>query len=405
LQVDQVPAKSRGRKPAAKKEPEKIIRSKSTSRSRSKPKSATPPISKDPVPKKTRGRSKTSRKEPDATESKATRATKRSRMQDDATEQPARKTARASSTNQPKRTTRSRSGSKGEINKLVGKRLDADLRLEADQHNLVRSLPFDPCKFTDGLSVYDTPSRDNVLEAPEYVSDIFQRLYHAEVRLWFRARVHASYYCHGLQFFSHFLSRLCFTQTKSRPHPYMHNQQSLTTTMRAILIDWLVEVHMKFRLVPETLYLGVNILDRYLSLVQIDRAQLQLVGVTSLFIACKYEEIYPPEVRDCVYITDRGFTRQQVLDMETAILNNLEFKISVPTGHPFLHRFLFITQATELVSIAATYYMERVLQEHDFLAFRPSVIAAAAVCLALNHPEIRQGDNLSEDGPGMVRIP
>ena len=70
--------------------------------------------------------------------------------------------------------------------------------------------------------------------------------------------------------------------------------------MRAILIDWLVEVHMKFRLVPETLYLCVNIIDRYCSIQEVRRSQLQLVGVTALFLACKYEEIYPPEVRDCV---------------------------------------------------------------------------------------------------------
>jgi hypothetical protein len=71
----------------------------------------------------------------------------------------------------------------------------------------------------------------------------------------------------------------------------MHKQTTLTVTMRAILVDWLVEVHMKFRLVPETLYLCINILDRYLSIVDVERSKLQLVGVTALFIACKYEEI------------------------------------------------------------------------------------------------------------------
>jgi hypothetical protein len=173
--------------------------------------------------------------------------------------------------------------------------------------------------------------------------------------------------------------------------------------MRAILVDWLVEVHMKFRLVPETLYLCINILDRYLSIVDVERSKLQLVGVTALFIACKYEEIYPPEVRDCVYITDRGFTRQEVLNMENEILTKLCFKISVSTGHPFLQRFLFITNATTTMKFAANYYMERVLQEHEFLAFRPSIIAAAAVCLALNHPGIRENDSLTVENPGVVR--
>jgi hypothetical protein len=175
--------------------------------------------------------------------------------------------------------------------------------------------------------------------------------------------------------------------------------------MRAILVDWLVEVHMKFRLVTETLYLCVNILDRYLSLVDVERSRLQLVGVTALFIAAKYEEIYPPEVRDCVYITDRGFTRQEVLNMENEILSKLHFKMSVPTGHPFIKRFLFITNATKMMNYAAHYYMERVLQEHELLAYPPSIVAAAAVCLAINHPGIRENDYLSTTNkPGVVRF-
>jgi hypothetical protein len=104
-----------------------------------------------------------------------------------------------------------------------------------------------------------------------------------------------------------------------------------------------------------------------------------------------------------VYITDRGFTRQEVLNMENEILTKLCFKISVSTGHPFLQRFLFITNATTTMKFAANYYMERVLQEHEFLAFRPSIIAAAAVCLALNHPGIRENDSLTVENPGVVR--
>ena len=72
---------------------------------------------------------------------------------------------------------------------------------------------------------------------------------------------------------------------------------SPTPQMRAILVDWLVEVHMKFNLVSETLYLCINVIDRYCEIVNVPRAKLQLVGVTALLIACKYEEIYPPEVR------------------------------------------------------------------------------------------------------------
>jgi len=167
--------------------------------------------------------------------------------------------------------------------------------------------------------------------------------------------------------------------------------------MRAILIDWLVEVHMKFRLLPETLYLCVNIIDRYLSLEQVYRNRLQLVGVTSLLIACKYEEMYPPEVKDCVYITDRAYTRQDVLDMEANIVKVLRFSLTVPTGHPFLQRFLYITESSALVRNLANYYMERMLQEHSALEFKPSLLAAAAVCLANSNPDRLDCEGFSEE--------
>jgi cyclin B len=182
----------------------------------------------------------------------------------------------------------------------------------------------------------------------------------------------------------------------------MENQGEITPAMRAILIDWLVEVHMKFRLSPATLYLCINIIDRYCSRTPVQRRKLQLVGVTALLVACKYEEIYPPEVRDCVYITDRTYTRQEVLDMEQDIVRHLEFKFTVPTAYPFLIRFLRITRATELTKLAANYYMERSLQEYQFFKFRPSLVAATAVCLALNNPDIRLEEGKTGPSPGIV---
>lgn len=87
---------------------------------------------------------------------------------------------------------------------------------------------------------------------------------------------------------------------------YMKQQSDINEKMRGILVDWLIEVHLKFKLLPETLYLTVSTIDRYLSLADVHRSKLQLVGVTAMLIACKYEEIYPPEVRDFVYITDKA---------------------------------------------------------------------------------------------------
>ncbi|KAG9141546.1 hypothetical protein Leryth_019066 [Lithospermum erythrorhizon] len=85
-------------------------------------------------------------------------------------------------------------------------------------------------------------------------------------------------------------------ETETRVHDYIDSQHELNAKMRAILIDWLVEVHTKFELNPETLYLTVNIVDRYLAKKQTSRRELQLVGLGSMLIASKYEEIWAPEV-------------------------------------------------------------------------------------------------------------
>ena len=86
-------------------------------------------------------------------------------------------------------------------------------------------------------------------------------------------------------------------------------------------------MHSKFKLMPETLYLTIDLLDRYLQKMAVRRNKLQQVGVTCLFIASKYEEIHPPEIRDLVYITDRSSSRDDIIETEIEILNALEFEI------------------------------------------------------------------------------
>ena len=107
----------------------------------------------------------------------------------------------------------------------------------------------------------------------------------------------------------------------------MKSQSDINESMRAILVDWMVEVHLKFKLLSETLFLTVNIIDRYLSLKGISRQRLQLVGVAAMLISTKYEEIYPPTVKDFVYITDEAYTKEEVLEMESDILQTLDFDL------------------------------------------------------------------------------
>lgn len=101
---------------------------------------------------------------------------------------------------------------------------------------------------------------------------------------------------------------------KNRPLvDYMFKQRDINHSMRAILVDWLVEVAEEYRLHPRTLYLSVAYIDRFLSEMSVQRGKLQLVGVTCMLLASKYEEIYPPAVDEFVYITDNTYKREQVL--------------------------------------------------------------------------------------------
>ena len=110
--------------------------------------------------------------------------------------------------------------------------------------------------------------------------------------------------------------------------------------MRNLLIDWLVEVHQQFSLLQETLFLTVSIIDRYLSVDAhtVSTKHLQLVGVTSMFIASKYEEMYPPEISDFVYITDKAYSESQIRKMEITIMKALDFDFGRPLPINFLRR-------------------------------------------------------------------
>ncbi|KAK3236573.1 hypothetical protein CYMTET_53294 [Cymbomonas tetramitiformis] len=164
---------------------------------------------------------------------------------------------------------------------------------------------------------------------------------------------------------------------------YMGNQKDINEKMRSILIDWLVEVHLKFKLMPETLFLTTNLIDRFLQKEQVTRKNLQLVGMTSMLLAAKYEEIWAPEVKDFVYISDKAYNRTQILDMEKLMLRRLKFNLTVPTAYHFLARFLKAAGADKQCELLAMYLTELSALDYSMLKFSASLLSAAAVYTAL----------------------
>ena len=118
---------------------------------------------------------------------------------------------------------------------------------------------------------------------------------------------------------------------------YLQKKQTeIKDTSRGFLVEWIIDVHRKFRLLPETLYVTINIIDRYLSIKEIKKSQLHLLGVTALLISTKYEEIYPPELKDLLNISENKFKKEEVLKMENQILSALEFNFGSPSALRFL---------------------------------------------------------------------
>lgn len=191
--------------------------------------------------------------------------------------------------------------------------------------------------------------------------------------------------CYAIEIFS-FLHSI-----ELKYHPqfgYLKTHHDITERMRSILVDWLVGVHLKFTLNPETLFLSLNLLDRYLERSVIDRNQLQLVGVTSMLIASKYEDIYAPEVKDFEYITDRAYSKIEILEMERMILKTLEFNVTTPSALRFLERYTGLAGFEERAVNMAKYLIELPLTEYKMLKYSPSLVAASSVYLTnklLNH--------------------
>jgi len=172
-------------------------------------------------------------------------------------------------------------------------------------------------------------------------------------------------------------------ETLDAPPPrYIDRQAHVNEKMRGILVDWLVSVQQKYKLKDETVFLAVSVIDRYLALKATERQKLQLVGVTALLIAAKFEEIYPPHVNDMVTVTDKAYTRQEIINMEVTMLGALDFKICRPTPMQFFEKYQAANGCSETHRDLALYLLELALVDYNMIGYSPSHLAASAVLLS-----------------------
>ncbi|KAL3208158.1 hypothetical protein MRX96_009745 [Rhipicephalus microplus] len=175
----------------------------------------------------------------------------------------------------------------------------------------------------------------------------------------------------------------------------LERHPALQPRMRAILLDWLIEVCEVYRLHRDTYYLAQDILDRYLAKTSnLPKNQLQLLGITSLFLAAKMEEIYPPKLTEFAYVTDGACQEREILDKELSILVALNWDLTPVTVNGWLNTYLQIAakkekrgkdmnflhpgfSACSFVQVAQL--VDLCMLDVDCLQFKYSAIAASAI--------------------------
>jgi len=166
---------------------------------------------------------------------------------------------------------------------------------------------------------------------------------------------------------------------------YLAGQTEILPKMRAVLVDWMVGVHLQFHMLQETLFSTVAILDRYLQkeIASVSRKKLQLVGVACMLIAAKYEEIYAPEIKDFVYITDHAYSEREIQKMEVQVLSVLKFDLGRPLPLHFLRRASKAGGVDSATHTLAKYICELGLGVYSLAHIAPSKLSAAALALAM----------------------
>ncbi|KAL9576933.1 MAG: hypothetical protein Q9212_006708 [Teloschistes hypoglaucus] len=205
--------------------------------------------------------------------------------------------------------------------------------------------------FSQAVTDLDAEDADDPLMVAEYVAEIFDYLKELE--------------------------------EATMPNPdYMEHQDHLEWHLRGVLVDWLIEVHMRFHLLPETIFLAINIIDRFLSTRIVELEKLQLVGITAMFIASKYEEVLSPHVQNFKHVADDGFTEEEILKAERFVLAALNYDLSYPNPMNFLRRISKADNYDIQTRTLGKYLLEVSLVDYRLMKYPPSQLAAGSMYLA-----------------------
>jgi len=171
--------------------------------------------------------------------------------------------------------------------------------------------------------------------------------------------------------------------TTKPKYGYMVAQTDINEKMRAILIDWIIEIHDKFHLHTSTLFQTVWLIDTYLTLKFIKRSQFQLLGLGCLYISSKFQEILYPQIKDCIEATDGAYTKEELLNMEKDILKTINYSILPPSQIDFFNIISKSFKFDEKQYYLGRYLMENTLIDYNMIKYPSSVIAVSCAYIAM----------------------
>jgi cyclin B len=179
-------------------------------------------------------------------------------------------------------------------------------------------------------------------------------------------------------------------------------QKDINDKMRAILVDWLIDIHYKLNMKKKTLYQCVFIIDAFLSKISIERKNLQLLGTAALLIACKEIEIIYPTLETFLAFSNNSYTLKELRDMEIKILQELDFDILSPTSEEFFDINADYFEFTEKQRFFGEYFLDASLIDYHLLKYKQSTIAVACGFIVLKYYDLN-GINLivNNTNPGV----
>lgn len=173
-------------------------------------------------------------------------------------------------------------------------------------------------------------------------------------------------------------------QIKIKPlYNYMNFQTEINEKMRLILIDWIISIHNYFKFIDRTLYQTIWIIDTFLSSNNIKKSQLQLVGVASLLISCKFNEINCPKLDIFIAISDNAFNLQELLLMETKILKSINYNLLIPTLDQFYDVLSKNFNFNKEEYFIGKFFLEYSLLNYEFIKYNILDIIFGCIYIAL----------------------